>query len=172
MASNLANAGRKLAQSIKNYVWGINDTMNMPAVWVAKMWQYVTPEWSKVNRAFQSLEDTARYTSDMWQKRNAPGYIIGRMSPSAAVFWAAPASWTLWLAPFLWVETAWLSTLSSPLDFQDAWGYEQTKQQQLNNARKQQIAESLIKWKTMWVNFNDKQIKPLIQKIISEYNSL
>lgn len=110
-------------QWAKNFLWGINDTMNLPAVAIWELWAFFSPRWSKAEYYFKDFANSARNTSDMWQDRGSVGYVLGRAAPGLAVYWALPAAWALPALGFAWVETAGLSTLWSFFDGDIARAY-------------------------------------------------
>ena len=115
-------------QWVKNFLWGVNDTMNLPAVAIWELWAFLSPRWSKAEYYFNDFANSARNTSDMWQDRGSVGYVLGRVAPGVAVYWAIPA-WSAALSPAVvwWIETAGLSTLWSfyGWDFTRAYDWQQ-----------------------------------------------
>ena len=125
-----------------NFMWWINDTMNFPAYAVGKVWAYLSPQWSTAQKRFDLLAKSARQASDVWQDRTSAEYMVGRMAPGVAVIAAAPAAWAVTLPGYLWIETAWLSTLAAPLDWENSVEY--WRQQQLAQQRNLQARTSIV----------------------------
>ncbi len=158
-------------------MWWVNDTMNLPTYAVGRIGAFLSPEWSTTQRNFNLLAQSARQATDMWQDYNSTAYALWRMAPALAAAPLAPAAaapaWTLtavetaWvMAPALWWQASFWNSLPS-------WDWDRREvMRQQSLARKQQIANSLSRWQNQWVNFNDSRIKPLIQRLILEYNSL
>lgn len=166
----------RVIQWLKNFIWGVNDTMNLPSYVLGRVWTYLSPQWSALQKSFDSLTRAARAATDMWQSYYTGWYGLWRIAP--AIAWAALApissapvalseAETVWLMlPALWWQTSYRSSLPS-------WDRNRREAMRQQDAdRKQQIANSFALWKSQWVNFNDPQIKPLIRKLVLEYYSL
>ena len=100
-------------QWLTNFIGWVNDTMNMPAVAIWQVWEWLSPKWSKAEAAFRDFKNTAKWVTDIWQDYQSAWYVAGRLAPWAAVFWALPAAWVLPATAVAWVETAWLWALST-----------------------------------------------------------
>ena len=182
---NTVNNSPRLKQWITNFMWWVNDTMNLPAYAIGKIWAYYSPEWSQAQKDFNLLAQSSRQASDMGQDYSSTSYALWRLAPVVAAAPLAPAAtapasaWTLsavetaWLmAPALaWQETFWVWLPSWETNRREAMR-QQDLANQRNLNRKQQIANALSEWYKQWINFNSPSIRPLIQQIIQEYNSL
>ena len=201
MAFNLTNFWRKLAQWGKNFIWGVNDTLNLPTVAIWDIWAFLSPKWSQAERNFKNLADSARYASDIWQDYNSAGYLVSRFAPWAALTLPLLAAsspvaiWALWVGGTLGLELPSLATMWSldELWFGGAdarnrvrqewdwgpWHWAAPESQQVQNpvsmantSRKAQIARTLRGWQNAWIDLTDPSVAPIVRNLISEYNSL
>lgn len=150
---------------------GVNDTMNFPTYAVGRIGAFLSPEWSTAQRNLNLLAQSARQASDMWQNRESPEYLVGRMAPGVAVIAATPAAWAVTLPEFLWIEATWLSTLAAPLDWGDSVEYwrQQQMQQQRNAQAKANIVNALTTMRNNWEIYTNPA---KAQQLINLYNKI
>lgn len=80
---------RFVKQQAKNFVWGINDTMNAPARAVWQIATRLTPKWTKANDLARSFRNTAYWVTEMWQDHDSAAYAAWRLAP---IVWASVLS--------------------------------------------------------------------------------
>ncbi len=111
-----------IKQWLKNFIGWVNDTMNMPAVAIWAVWEALSPKWSKAEAMFRDFKNTSKWVSDMWQNYQSAWYLLWRLAPWAAVYWAMPAIWAaLPTAAVAWINTAWLWTISTLPELESYW---------------------------------------------------
>ena len=124
-----AASSPKSVKRIRDFVWGVNDTLNYPAVAIWELWAHLSPKGSKAEYYFNDWTNNARETSDLGQDRTSAVYLWGRLAPALAVYWGLPA-WgsveALWTPAVMWLETAWLWTMWAYLggDVEDAYNWQ------------------------------------------------
>lgn len=120
MANTLQKAGKSIVQWAKNFIGGINDTMNYPSVAIWEIWAFLSPKGSKAEKNFKSFADSARWASDIGQDPGSVWYVLWRMAPWIAVLPGMAAASTpaavaaLWTPAVAWLQWASISTLAYP----------------------------------------------------------
>ena len=119
MANTLQKAGKSIVQWAKNFIGGINDTMNYPSVAIWEIWAFLSPKGSKAEKNFKSFASAARWASDMGQNPWSLWYVVWRMAPWIAALPGmiayTPAAAAAMSAPaFAWIEWSAISSLAYP----------------------------------------------------------